>query len=531
MSTHILTNAHIYTLDPAHPQAWGMIIENGIIKELLTEGQTDLGPSRANRENLEGKTVLPGFTDAHIHLKKYALNLRKINCETDTKRECLRRVAEKVKETAPGTWILGHGWDQNRWEEGYGSREELDEIAPQHPVYLTAKSLHAAWVNSAALTSARVNKHTPDPPGGNFSRDRKGRLTGLLFEKALPLVADQIPQPGLQERTRAMRDAQTSLWEVGLTGAHDFDRHLSFSALQELVKNNELKLRVTKNINIQKLDAAIEIGLRSGFGNPMLQVGGIKAYADGALGPQTAAMLSPYEGKKDDCGVLLLTEDEIVQKGTRAARHGLSMAIHAIGDRANREVLNAYQRIRDYEENHHLPPLRHRIEHVQVLDPADCDRLSKMDIIASMQPLHATSDMKTATRYWGKRIQYAYAWRTLLDHHTPLAFGSDAPVESPNPFLGLHAAVTRQNPSGEPGPEGWIPEQRITLIEAIQAYTSGAAYAAHQENRVGKLRPGYGADLIVLERDPFSIPAQELAITRPLATMVNGEWVWRRERQ
>lgn len=529
MTTHILTNAHIYTLDPAHPRAWGMIIENGIMKELLTESQTDLGPSRARRENLEGKTVLPGLVDAHIHLKQYALNLKKINCETDTKRECLRRVAEKVKETAPGTWILGHGWDQNRWEEGYGLREELDEIAPRHPVYLTAKSLHAAWVNSAALASTRVDEHTPDPPGGRLSRDRKGRLTGLLFEKAIPLVNDHIPSPDLQETTRAMREAQRVLWKVGLTGVHDFDRHLSFSALQELSKNGELKLRVTKHINVQKLDSAIEMGLRSGFGNPMLQIGGIKAFADGALGPQTAAMLAPYQGRSEDRGILLMTEKEIVQRGIRAAHHGLSMAIHAIGDRANREVLNAYQQIRSYEKKHHLPSLRHRIEHAQVLAPIDCDRFRKMDIIASMQPIHATSDMETAARYWGARTQYAYAWRTLLDHQTSLAFGSDAPVEPPNPFLGLHAAVTRQRLNGEPGLEGWIPDQRISLIEAIHAYTTGPAYASGWEDRAGKFKPGYWADLIVLEKDPFSIPAPELATTHPLATMVNGEWVWRAE--
>jgi predicted amidohydrolase YtcJ len=526
MTTFILINAHIYTFDPAHPQARGMIIENGIIKALLQEDEMDLGSGHAQRENLQGKIVLPGFTDAHIHLKQYALNLKKINCETDTKRECLRRIAERVGETAPETWILGHGWDQNRWEEGYGTREELDKIAPQHPVYLTAKSLHAAWVNTTALAKAHISKHTPDPPGGRLSRDQKGRLTGLLFEKALPLVADHIPQPDVQETTRAMRDAQTTLWEVGLTGVHDFDRHLSFSALQKLVHNNELKLRVTKHINIQKLDSAIEIGLRSGFGNPMLHLGGIKAFADGALGPQTAAMFAPYQGRKDDRGILLLSEEEIVQKGIRAAQHGLNMAIHAIGDRANREVLNAYGRIRAYEKSHQIPPLRHRIEHVQVLDPADRDRLSKMDIIASMQPLHATSDMETATRYWGERTRYAYAWRTLLDHHTPLAFGSDAPVESPNPFLGLHAAVTRRKLNGEPGPKGWIPEQRISLIEAMQAYTSGAAYASGREERSGKLSPGYWADLIVLEKDPFSTPVQELATTRPIATMVNGEWVW-----
>lgn len=528
MTTHILSNGKIYTSDPTRPKAWGLIIEDGMITGLLHQEQ-DMGTrSDVKHENLHGKTVLPGFTDAHLHLKQYALTLQKIDCETDTKSECLQRVAARAKKLEPGTWILGHGWDQNRWEEGYGSREELDEFAPHHPVYLTAKSLHAAWVNSAALTSAHVNKNTPDPQGGRLSRDRKGKLTGLLFENAIPLVTDHIPPPSLQETIRALQDAQRSLWSMGVTGAHDFDRHLSFAALQELQGNADLKLRVTKHINIQKLNAAVDIGLRSGFGNSMLQIGGIKAFADGALGPQTAAMLTPYEGGESR-GVLLMPAEEIVQKGILAVQNGLSLAIHAIGDRANHEVLNAYEQIRAYEERSHLPPLRHRIEHVQVLDPADCDRLSRLGIIASMQPIHATSDMETATRYWGARTQYAYAWRTLLDHRTPLAFGSDAPVESPDPFLGVHAAVTRQTPSGEPAPHGWRPEQRISLEEALEAYTTGAAYAAGQEDRAGRLKPGYWADLIVLEKDPFSSPSKDLLSTHPLATMVNGEWVWRLE--
>lgn len=528
MSTLILTNARIYTLDPSRPQARGMVISNGIITRLLGQDRDAPHVPGAKTQDLGGKTILPGLTDAHIHLKEYALNLKKINCETGTKAECLQRVARRAAEQPPGTWILGHGWNQNVWQDGYGTRSELDAAAPHHPVYLTAKSLHAAWVNSAALGEAGLHRDTPDPAGGRLSRDRQGKLSGLLFEKAIPLVADIIPEPDLQDIKSAIQDAQRSLWKMGLTAVHDFDRKLSFSALQELHREGKLKLRVTKSLPVDDLDAALQVGLRSGFGNPFLHVGSVKAFADGALGPQTAAMINPYEGKDEDRGMLLLEEEDMLQFSLKAAEHGLSMAIHAIGDRANRTVLDALQRVREEEKKRAIPSLRHRIEHVQLLHPQDMGRLADLDIIASMQPIHATSDMDTAQRYWGERSRYAYAWRSLLDKGTHLAFGSDAPVEVPNPFLGLYAAVSRRKPDGSPGEEGWIPQERIALMEALQAYTTGPAYTAGKEDQLGKLIPGYWADCIVLEEDPFSTPMSRLPDMRPVQTMVNGDWVWQR---
>jgi len=528
MSTLILNNARVYTLDPSRPRARGMVITNGVITRLLERDSSLPHIPGAEREDLQGKTILPGLTDAHIHLKGVALNLKKINCETETKDDCLQRVARRAAEQPPGTWILGHGWNQNLWQDGYGTRSELDAVAPRHPVYLSAKSLHAAWVNSAALQKAGLDADTPDPAGGRLSRDPQGKLSGLLFEKAIPLVADTIPEPDLEEIKSALQDAQRSLWKMGLTAVHDFDRRVSFSALQELQQEGKLKLRVTKSLPVDDLDAALQIGVRSGFGNPFLHVGSVKAFADGALGPQTAAMIAPYHGKDKDRGILMLEEDDILKHSLKAAEHGLSMAVHAIGDRANRSVLNALHEVRAEEKKRGLPSLRHRIEHVQLLHPQDVGRLAELDIIASMQPIHATSDMDTAQRYWGERCRFAYSWRSLLDHGTHLAFGSDAPVEMPNPFLGLYAAVSRRKTSGDPGGEGWVPEERIGLMEAIQAYTTGPAYAAGREDHQGKLMPGYWADCIVLDRDPFSVPAAQLPDMQPVRTMVNGEWVWHR---
>lgn len=527
MTTLFLDNANVYTLDPSLPKARGLAIKDGLITRLLREGGSGAPQSGGIIEDLEGKTVLPGFTDAHIHLKQYALSLRKVDCETTTKAKCLEHVSQRAREISPGAWILGHGWDQNQWQEGFGTRSELDHAAPENPVFLTAKSLHAAWVNSAALKEAGINKHTPDPKGGHLSRNHEGKPTGLLFENAIPLVKDHIPQPDLQESIDAIQEAQRALWKLGLTGVHDFDRQISFSALQELDRRGHLKLRVVKNLPIEHLGSLVEIGLRSDFGNPMLRIGGLKAFADGALGPQTAAMIDPYNEKDKGRGMLLLEEKEIFRMGVQAVKHGLSMSVHAIGDRANRSVLDAYERLRGVERKKQLPQLRHRIEHVQLLSPQDLHRMGELNIIASMQPIHATSDMFTAERQWGDRCRYAYAWQTLLDHNTVLAFGSDAPVESPNPFLGLHAAVSRRKQSGEPGPEGWIPQERIDLIEAIKAYTVGPAYASGWEAHLGKLAPGYWGDLILLEDDPFQSPEESLPSIHPVATMVQGEWVWR----
>jgi predicted amidohydrolase YtcJ len=247
---------------------------------------------------------------------------------------------------------------------------------------------------------------------------------------------------------------------------------------------------------------------------------------DGALGPHTAAMFQPYVNEPENRGILNMDGEELFEHCRKAADVGLSMTVHAIGDRANHEVLNAYQQLRAYEKEKGLPHLRHRIEHVQVLHPDDAPRLAQLNVVASMQPIHAPSDMFAADRFWGDRSALAYAWRTQLNYGAPLAFGSDAPVESPNPFLGLHAAVTRRRADGSPSAEGWYPEQKLTLAEALSAYTAGAAYAANAEHRLGKLAENYLADLIVLDQDIFSIDSNDLLAVSASATMINGEWVY-----
>lgn len=563
----VLHNARIYTLDDRTPTGTAMAIDGGRVMAIGEEGEilTRFGGG-AHTQNLDGHPVIPGMIDAHIHLQHYALSLQKIDCEVPTLEECLRRVAERARASKPGEWILGHGWNQNEWrppldpprsrgggqegrrsqgggEGGFPTAAQLDEVAPNNPVYLTHKSLHTGWANSAALQEAKINAATVDPHGGKILRDQHGRPTGILLEVAMTLVGAVIPQAEGDELAKAIKIAQTSLWEMGLTGIHDFDGSACFDALQRLHQRGELGLRVVKNIPIADLPHARALGLRSGFGDEILRIGGVKAFADGALGPHTAAMLQPYENLPDNRGMLFLDAEQLFEYGLEAAHASLPLAVHAIGDRANHEVLNAFEKLREFELDEmtedgrpetghygHRSPvsglLRHRIEHVQLIHPEDAPRLAELGVVASMQPIHATSDMLMADRYWGKRAANAYAWRSQLDHGAVLAFGSDAPVESPNPFWGLHAAVARQRADDSPAPEGWYPEQRLTIGQALRAYTLGAAYAAGTEDRQGKLTPGYWADLVVLDIDPFVCEPGELRQIKPVSAMVAGQWVF-----
>jgi predicted amidohydrolase YtcJ len=340
------------------------------------------------------------------------------------------------------------------------------------------------------------------------------------------LLDATMPPTTLTDVVNAIRAAQPMLHRMGITGVHDFDRRDCFMAMQILHQRGELTLRTTKSIPVELLPQAHELGLRGGFGDDMLRVGAVKVFMDGALGPRTAAMLQPYLNEPENRGILNMDGEELFEIGRQAAEAGLGIAVHAIGDRANHEVLDAIEQLRAYEREHGVPALRHRIEHVQVLHPDDAARLAKLNVIASMQPIHATSDMHAADRLWGERSRLAYAWRTQLEHGAVLAFGSDAPVENPNPFWGIHAAVTRRRADGSPSPEGWYPSERLTLTEALAGFTTGAAYTAGMENRLGKLLPNYLADLIVLAQDPFEVDPALLRDMQPTATMVNGEWVW-----
>jgi predicted amidohydrolase YtcJ len=398
----------------------------------------------------------------------------------------------------------------------------LDGVTGMRPALLPDKSGHAAWANSRALRMAQIGENTPDPAGGQIQRDDVGRPTGILFETAIDLVKKIIPKPSPESLMAAMKLGQQACLRAGLTGLHDYDGRACFHALQALHQAGDLEFRVVKNIPVDYLDHAIGVGLRSGFGDEWLRVGGVKMFADGALGPRTAAMLAPYEGEPENRGIVVTDKEEMMAHASRASAAGLSLTVHAIGDRANHDVLDVYEAVRLEEQARGGSRLRHRIEHFQIAHPSDFQRLSNLNVVASMQPIHATGDMEMADRFWGARSEYSYAWRRVLDAGGMLAFGSDAPVEPIEPLLGLHAAVTRQQADGSPGTEGWHPDQRLTMDTAIRAFTMGAAMACGQENHLGSITKGKLADLTIYEQDIYEISSAQLLEVAIAGTMVGG---------
>ena len=529
MIDRILYNGNIITLDLTRPRVSALAICG---ERIVAYGHDDevlpLAGSTTRHENLHGKTIIPGLTDAHLHWAMTAQRLRWADVfELPSKALALERVAERVQVTAPGEWISGFGWSQDFWPEPvFPTAADLDALAPQNPVWLGAKSGHAAWVNSAALKRCGVTANTPDPVGGHIQRYPNGEPTGILFETAIGLVRDHIPEPTAEQLADQMFEAQSLALAAGMTGFHDFDGPDCLRALQILRERGQLGLRVVKNINKEWIDAALATGLRAGFGDDWIRIGAQKIFSDGALGPRTAYMIEPYEGEPDNFGISVVDKEEMQELVSRASAAGLPSTIHAIGDRAVHDVLDVFEAARREEADRGETPVmrRHRIEHVQIIHPDDAHRLAQLQVVASMQPRHATSDYEAADRYWGERSQWSYNIRLQLDQGTPIALGTDSPIEPFEPLKSIFAAVTRQRPDGSPGPEGWYPELRLTMDETLRGYTQGPAYAASMEHKLGKLAPGFLADLVVLDRDLYTIPHEEILETEVMGTMVGGVW-------
>jgi predicted amidohydrolase YtcJ len=533
MIDRILFNARIYTLNPAQPRVSALAIHRD---RIVAVGDDDairaLADSNTRLDNAGGRPVIPGLTDAHIHWDGVAQSLKQVDVfEVLTKAEALRRVAERAAQTPPGDWIVGRGWTQALWpDRAFPTAAALDSVAPQHPVYLGAKSGHAAWVNSAALRLAGITASTTDPAGGSFQRDASGQPTGILLEDpAMLMVWSKVPHPTPEQVAPWMAEAQTLAWQAGLTGIHDYDNPDCLVTLQLLRERGELGLRVVKQINVPWIEHAHELGIHSGFGDEWLRFGSLKIFADGALGPRTALMIEPYEGEPDNTGITVTDKEEMVELISRASAAGMSSAVHAIGDKAVHDVLDVYQAVRQEEAARGIPrsARRHRIEHVQLIHPDDAHRLGELGIIASMQPIHATSDWEMADRYWGARARWSYNWRVQIEAGARLVFGSDAPVEPFEPLKGIFAAVTRRRPDGVPGPDGWYPDGRLDMQTALLGFTQGPAYAAGMEHDLGQLAPGFLADLLVLDRDLFTIAPDEILDTQVLGTLIGGDWRFR----
>jgi predicted amidohydrolase YtcJ len=521
----LLDNGRFYV--PDRPSTSAMLVGAG---QILAIGGPELGSDRSidvkERFDLHGRVVWPGLTDGHIHFSSYGLNLSVVDCETNSLQECLQRVGATAARAQENAWVLGHGWNHNKWPEGYGTASQLDSVSHGHPVFLTAKSLHSAWVNTRAMQLAGITSKTPDPAGGRILRDGSGNPTGIFLEQAEKLIKKNIPRRTAQELTQAILNGMESLNRMGITGVHDFDSFERLAQYQQLESSGKLQLRILKAIPPDDHRLALDAGCRTGTGGRLVQIGPYKFFMDGALGTHTAAMLAPYLDDPANLGMLNHTAEEVVESSREILACDSDLTIHAIGDRANMEAINAYRSIRQMEKRTKGKPASLRIEHVQLLSSDNLKDFQSLGIHASMQPIHATSDMGMADRYWGERTELAYAWNSLLTSGAHLIFGSDAPVETPDPFRGLHAAVTRRRDDDQLNSDGWIPRQRITLQAALAAYTTGPAELTRNGIKTGQLKPGFTADLILLENDPFKEKAQELHHTKPVATMFDGRWVW-----
>jgi len=523
-------NGTIHTMDAARPVVEavsvgsGRIIETGSSRELLAR----LHPGTRTID-LGGRAVIPGLTDAHAHFLGFAKLANRLDLVgTASLEEILEKVSAKIPSLGKGDWILGRGWDQNDWREArYPDRSALDGIAPDNPVYLVRVCGHAAYVNSAALRLAGISRRTPDPAGGKILKDARGEPTGILLDNAVELVSKCIPPLPRDEKKRLMVAAARKCLAAGLVGVHEMGIAAEdVSVYEELSAAGELPFRITGYLSSDDTMIApfLEAGPRAGRGGVLFRIVGAKFYADGSLGARSAALIDDYADDPGNRGILMQSPDSLYRMILPWREKGFQIAVHAIGDDAVREVLDVYGRL---AAERPAPGPKPRVEHAQVVAAEDIARFAKLGVIPSMQFIHCTSDMSWVEDRLGVgRVAGAYAWRSLIAAGNRIPGGSDFPVESINPFLGIHAAVTRQDLAGRPA-GGWRGEQRLTLEEAVGAFTLDAAYAAHVEDEAGSLTPGKFADFIVLSDDIFSMNPAEIPLIRVLATVLGGEVVYR----
>ncbi|MBN1886216.1 MAG: amidohydrolase [Candidatus Krumholzibacteriota bacterium] len=526
----VFSNAVIHTLDEDRPPAAAIAFGDG---RIIAVGSTDevlaaAGPG-ARTVDLGGATVIPGLVDAHAHFLGYAKSRAWIDLVgTGSPEDVVGLVAGRA---AFGSgWIAGRGWDQNDWDDPvYPGRGDLDAVAPDWPVYLSRVCGHAAWVNGAALAAAGVTAETPDPTGGKILRDAGGEPTGILLDTAMELVSSIMPPPTRNEERALLRDAARRCLAAGLTGVHEMGVSAATIKLyREMYDAGELPIRLTLYVDCEEpgLDSILAAGPLRGHAGGMLDVVGVKFFADGSLGARSAALLEDYHDDPGNRGILVVDLDTLADRLAACHRHGFQAAVHAIGDRANRVVLDAIERISGESP---APDRRHRIEHAQVVSEADILRFAALGVVPSMQFTHCTSDMSWAPdRLGADRLAGAYAWRRLLDAGCRIPGGSDFPVESIDPLLGIHAAVTRAGVDGEPA-GGWFPDQRLDAGEAVRSFTADAAWAAHQEGNRGVLAAGMFADLTVLSADVMTVDPATIPEIEVLMTVVGGRIAYSRK--
>lgn len=482
----------------------------------------------AKRIDGENHTLLPGLIDAHGHILGLGYTKMEVNLSgTDSLDSALRKIKDYRDKNPDANWITGRGWNHALWNHSeLPVAANIDRIVSDQPVWLKRIDSHAGWANSLALKLADISGFTNDPEGGKIIRDENGNPTGILIDKAMHLVDKVIPPHTKTENAAALNEALKIIRSFGLTSVHDPG---IFADEYELYKEFVDKGQLTLRINAMILGVGTDFNKLSQNGpvynykKDLLALRSVKLFTDGALGSRGAALLGPYSDESSNCGILFYTNEGLIQSIEKAVVKGFQVNIHAIGDRANRQVLDCFEKIGQERD---IKYLRNRIEHAQVVTLEDIQRFKKLEIIASVQPTHATSDMHMAEKRLGeKRLKGAYAWQKFEQQGTVVAGGSDFPVESPNPFLGLYAAVTRQNTNAQPS-GGWYPEEKLTRLQAFKAFTINAAYAAHQEKMIGSLEPGKWADFILVDSDFFEIPEENIWKTKVLQTWLAGEKIY-----
>ena len=481
----------------------------------------------------EGRTLLPGLIDAHAHVMN--LGIRELDLDITGIRsldETLERIEQFADEYPDREWITGRGWNQVLWEENeFPTAADIDRVVSDRPVYLTRVDGHAAWVNTKALELAGIDRDTPDVQGGTIIRDESGEATGILIDVSMYPVRNLIPGRTEEDIELALELAIYEMKKMGITSVHDARTdNETWNLYKKFADEGRLKTRIYAMVagTGSIFDVMAAEGPIESYSDDLLALRSVKISADGALGSRGAALLEDYHDDPGNRGLLFFDQDELNNMLLKGASLGFQMNVHAIGDAANRQLLNAYQFINEELGEESQKELRHRIEHAQVVALEDIPRFTELHLIASMQPTHATSDMNMAEERVGpERIKGAYAWQTFLDQGTIIAGGSDFPVEDVNPFYGLYSAVTRQDFEGMP-PGGWYSQHRMSRIEALRAFTLDAAYSAHQEEIIGTLEPGKWADFILVDRDFFEIDASQIWQTEVLETWVAGEKVYSR---
>jgi predicted amidohydrolase YtcJ len=580
----VLVNGKVFTGDARGTIAQAVAVSGNRIVAVGTTREIDSRYAAARRVDLRGRLVTAGFNDAHLHFLNGGLALFRVDLNgAATLAEAKRRVAAKARELPKGAWILGRGWDHTLWGGQWPTKEALDEAAPRNPVFVQRVDGHTSWANSLALSKAEVTRATRDPEGGEIVHDARGEPTGILKETAGALVARVVPAPTREEKLRAIERALEEARRYGITSVSDsISGYDTLALYRELLVRDRLTVRVSEWLNFQDSVETLK-RQRAEFDalkiDPSrIRIGAVKGYVDGTLGSRTAAMFAPFDDDPHNSGIPRMTAEELNAKVAALDAAGFQITLHAIGDKANRMALDAYELALDtnprpspdakqsgdgkqdkgakpdaggptsllttYDgdtlkkgeftfnvsySNYITETTRHRVEHAQVVAPADFARFRDLGVIASMQPSHAISDKRWAQARLGEyRVLGAYSWHTFMSHGVHVPFGTDWPIEPISPYLGLYAAVTRQSTGGEPA-GGWWPEERISIEDAIRNYTAEGAYATFEEKAKGLIAAGMLADLVVHSKDLLTIEPKEILNAQPDMTVFDGRVVYERK--